>query len=407
MQFGPSYNQGTEKYIRNLASELKKLGHRSVVFSGNPSKHQPSDNKYHIETKGWETVYTPFTSSSLDTWIKTNKPDIIHLVHPGHIGIYPFKLSQIHGVPLIITITDFWWSCPKFTRILPDGSLCQGNKRAYECISCVAKSSQNEKINQLSKLPFMKHIVELLFIAKLIYTKQFNNWKIRKQLIEQCLDSAFKVICLSQTSYKYFKKNYSNSKFCYLPTGLSNIWFKKSAPKSSVKSDNFTIGFVGALVEHKGLHILLKAMRGISEVRLITAGEFSDANYEKQVKNLVKTNKIDTTFLGFLNESELLNFYDSIDLLVVPSLSPENQPQVLLEALARKVPILTSDSEGCAELVDPKYTYPKHNSEALKAKILTTMNCNDYEFIHNPISIAESTKKTLGYYEEALFNKGS
>ncbi|MFW5794849.1 MAG: glycosyltransferase [Bacillota bacterium] len=58
----------------------------------------------------------------------------------------------------------------------------------------------------------------------------------------------------------------------------------------------------------------------------------------------------DVRFLGYINNmSEKLK---EIDLFVLPSAYREGVPRVLLEAAATGIPIITTDSPGCREVVD-------------------------------------------------------
>ena len=61
------------------------------------------------------------------------------------------------------------------------------------------------------------------------------------------------------------------------------------------------------------------------------------------------------------------------DLYVLPSYYREGLPRTVLEAMAMKLPIVTTDVPGCRETVDPGkngFLVPPRDVESLKAKIL-------------------------------------
>ncbi|MDP8298022.1 MAG: glycosyltransferase, partial [Candidatus Orphnella occulta] len=71
-------------------------------------------------------------------------------------------------------------------------------------------------------------------------------------------------------------------------------------------------------------------------------------------KHLSRQLKIDrfVTFPGMIDNSKIGKIYKKIDVLVVPSIWPENSPVTIMEALASGTPVLASDIGGIPELVD-------------------------------------------------------
>lgn len=124
------------------------------------------------------------------------------------------------------------------------------------------------------------------------------------------------------------------------------------APRArSYASKPFKIGFIGRLIPLKGCSLLLHAVailkrRGI-EVELFIAG--SGQEKEHLMQESVKLG-IDSrvTFLGTVKD--VTSFYDSVDLLVIPSIR-EPLGLVAIEAAARACPVIASFVDGLAEAV--------------------------------------------------------
>lgn len=57
-------------------------------------------------------------------------------------------------------------------------------------------------------------------------------------------------------------------------------------------------------------------------------------------------------FCGIYDESELGNIFSKVDLLIVPSIWHENRPQVITEALACRLPVLSSNALGIEQITD-------------------------------------------------------
>jgi len=139
------------------------------------------------------------------------------------------------------------------------------------------------------------------------------------------------------------------------------------------------IGFIGTLVWHKGVHVLLEAVRGLPrsayEVRI--AGDPALApEYAAQLRGLAAD--LPVRFTGRFSRDETAAIYGGLDVLVVPSLWPENSPLVIHEAFMAGVAVVGAQSGGIPELVrdgvsgllfDP--TRPKTLTAALRRLLET------------------------------------
>ncbi|MDI4652854.1 MULTISPECIES: glycosyltransferase [Pseudoalteromonas] len=400
MQYGEGYNQGTEKYIKNLCDELSKSDYKISILSTDPKNIQGKiSNK--LKDKGWTQV-TSDIDPHLTSYIGKNNIDLIHLVHPGHIGLGVVEYAKKINIPIVITVTDYWWVCPKNTLITPSGSFCEGNKDVQTCIKCIASSSGNETFNKLSTLPLVNKLLSLALSIKLQRNGQYKYWKNRPKITQSTLSAADAVITLSDTSLRLFRDKLKLKNLAYIPTGLNPMWLEKKQV-SAVKKGVRKVGFLGAIERHKGLHILLKAISKLHGIELYIAGPYSDKVYKKELDSYIKKENLFVTWLGKLTESQAIKFIDSINLLTVPSISPENQPQVILEALSRNTPVVCSDVSGAAELVHRKYTYSMHNSFELADLLIKTLESNEpYEKVCQLFSTHDQAEKVIHIYNKVL-----
>jgi glycosyltransferase involved in cell wall biosynthesis len=115
--------------------------------------------------------------------------------------------------------------------------------------------------------------------------------------------------------------------------------------------DEPVIGFAGRLVPQKRPQDFLAMAARVAprhpRVRFLVAGEGSRRPlYEKLAAKLGLARRVD--FLGMVQDVRA--FYASCDLLVLPSRS-EGSPNVVLEAMAMKLPVVASDSTATREVV--------------------------------------------------------
>lgn len=115
--------------------------------------------------------------------------------------------------------------------------------------------------------------------------------------------------------------------------------------------EGFHIGFLGRIVEEKGIEFLVDAVRGIDDprLRLLIGGEFSDVAGGSVIDRVRA--RIDgderIRLLGFLAEPDISDFYASLDAFALPSVNPfEAFGIVQVEAMMCGVPVLASNLPG-------------------------------------------------------------
>ena len=121
----------------------------------------------------------------------------------------------------------------------------------------------------------------------------------------------------------------------------------RSAPAAPLR-----VGFVGSVVPHKGVHVLVEALRllpaGVAHLSIV-----GDPNVAPDyVADLHRrASGLPVEFRGRFDEVERRNVYDALDVLVVPSLWLENSPLVIHEAAMAGVPVVASRIGGIPGLI--------------------------------------------------------
>jgi glycosyltransferase involved in cell wall biosynthesis len=113
------------------------------------------------------------------------------------------------------------------------------------------------------------------------------------------------------------------------------------------------VGFIGTLGEHKGVPTLLDAAGGH---KLVVAGT---GPLEERVRAATGVE-----YRGYVSGTDKDDFFDSLDLLVVPSECEENAPLVLAEAAVRGLPAVVSDRGGLPEAPEAE-VFPAGDARAL------------------------------------------
>jgi glycosyltransferase involved in cell wall biosynthesis len=126
-----------------------------------------------------------------------------------------------------------------------------------------------------------------------------------------------------------------------------------------------TVGYLGRLTDAKGVDVLLAAIDG-TEKRLIVAGE-GESSY---VDGLKAHASGDVEWRG---QIDLAEFFDEIDVLVVPSVWLEPFGLVVVEAARAGVPVLVANQPGLVEAARASgarhSTFASNDVEALRGAL--------------------------------------
>ncbi|WP_241981634.1 glycosyltransferase family 4 protein [Cryobacterium sp. TMT1-19] len=137
------------------------------------------------------------------------------------------------------------------------------------------------------------------------------------------------------------------------------------------------VGFLGRLVEEKGLEYLVDGFRKLQDpdARLLIGGDYSKVAGGSVVK-LVRARMGDDDriqLLGFLADADLPSFYASLDVFALPSVNSfEAFGIVQIEAMRRGVAALASDLPGVrmpVRTTDFGVIVPPRDSDAIAAEL--------------------------------------
>jgi glycosyltransferase involved in cell wall biosynthesis len=188
------------------------------------------------------------------------------------------------------------------------------------------------------------------------------------------------------------------------------------------KADLFTIGFVGRLVNEKGVDILLKAVRLLAErglpfrVKICGHGPCSE-----QLKRLASQLGITdrTIWMGAVPHEQVPEVMRDLDVLVLPSRSvdwwSEQFGHVLIEAMAAGVAVIGSSCGAIPEVIGRKdLIFPEEDAEGLAAilsRIITEQHWREeieeyvLSRVHRHYTQHEIARQLATVWEQVLGNR--
>lgn len=177
-------------------------------------------------------------------------------------------------------------------------------------------------------------------------------------------------------------------KVVVIPNGVDAEKFRPR-PKQQVLLDKYGLKdkvvllFVGNLQPFKGLHLLIKAIAGLENekiVLLVVGGGYGENEYRRQIREMGLEKRV--IFTGPRSpDQDLPDYYNLGDFLALPSTHSENFPLVVLEAMASGIPAIVSLLPGPSQVV-------RNGETGLHVKI------GDVEDLKNKIEYLAKEKET-------------
>lgn len=137
-----------------------------------------------------------------------------------------------------------------------------------------------------------------------------------------------------------------------IPNGVDVDSFAGAKPKPGWQGD--TIGFIGRINEpRKGLPVLMKALPKILDARpatrLLVAGKGDE---EEALEDLPPELRSRVEFLGMVSDEDKARLLRSVDVYIAPNTGGESFGIILVEALSAGAPVLASDLDAFAQVLD-------------------------------------------------------
>lgn len=150
-------------------------------------------------------------------------------------------------------------------------------------------------------------------------------------------------------------------------------------PPSERQISPFTIGYIGRLVQEKGVHLLLDAaaqLAGSWQVRLVGSGP-EKAALQAQAERLGVAGRV--CWQEWLPSADMPAQYHQLDVLVLPSLTRPNWKEqfgrVLVEAMASGVPVVGADSGAIPDVIgETGLIFPEGSRAALAENLRRLQN---------------------------------
>jgi glycosyltransferase involved in cell wall biosynthesis len=344
---------GVEVYTRNLAHTLQDR-HQVFVFFRHDDPGGPAFGEHDEQLNGLQTrrvscnhqgLQASVAGEFLDTFLNRRieasfsryveqvQPDLIHVQHVMALSARILQLARRTGVPVLLTLHDYWFICGNSQLVWPDAQVCRGKAAGMNCVRCAAAARFPSQL-----VMGLRPALAPLFL--------YRDRVVR----EATLQAGWYVSPSRFLIDRYVAAGLPEDKFTYLENGIpvqrihDLPWQPSNGP--------LRVSFLGSLAWQKGVHILAKAFSGLptSSVRLRIFGDpatFPD--YAQSLRSLLE--HPNDQLMGRIDNERVGQVLADSDVMVVPSLWYENSPVVIQEARAAGLPVVASNLGALAEKV--------------------------------------------------------
>ncbi len=251
------------------------------------------------------------------------QPNIIHFHNLFNLSISIAQEAKFRNIPSAFTSHNFWLICPRLYLLTEDGKQCTGpDKTGRKCALCLGNIDQAQKYN--------KRLQQGIHAASEYFSLHLAPSSRTKELF---------------TSSGHSEKNIR------VVRQASPIIDKIIKHRTIKNRDNLLrVGYLGAAIPIKGVHILALAAQQFSCRELIVSvhGNIS-TEYEAYLREIDKKNIL--RFSGAYTYEYLPEILSQLDLVVVPSLVEETGGLTTVESLAAGIPVIASRIGGLTDAV--------------------------------------------------------
>jgi glycosyltransferase involved in cell wall biosynthesis len=324
--YAPYDYGGTEVTLQTLVEGMAQRGHDVLVLTTGPDAGLRTEaiNGVRVLRVGvrniyWQAMrekpaswkralwhltdlYNPYMKQIVLDVVTREKPDIVSIHNLPGFSVAAWDAVYQAGVPMVQVLHDQYAICPRCT-MFRNGEICK-----QQCLPC--------RLLRLFHPRMSQKVSAVVGVSKFILDHHLG--------------------------YGYFK----DTPVKRIIHNARNISWALSLPRRQ-QTSTVRFGFIGTLTQSKGIELLLQVFKRFSKSnwQLYIAGT-GPSSYESMLHETYASPNV-----IFTGVQKPIDFYPTIDVLVVPSIWNDTFPGVVFEGLAFGKPIIGSRRGGIPEMV--------------------------------------------------------
>lgn len=338
--YPPKFIGGAELIVHNQAKALKQLGHHPAVFTGDIRGKYPRHSFWREDWEGVPVYRVALTSEDFRSEgvnfinaaveqhfagiLEQLQPDIAHMHNLIGLSVRLIRMAKEKGARTLLTLHDHWGFCFKNTLLKTEREVCTDFSRCSEC------------------MPF----IEDVGATRLPIERRNDFLRSRLSEVDAFISPSFYL------AHAYIKAGFPVGRMRVIANGVDVERFSKVQKAPRGGRMRFTL--IGHLGHHKGAQVLLQALTLLGDperllLNVVGEGELAEP-LRQRIAELGLSRSV--RFWGHLQNDRIEQVFAATDVLVLPSIWPENQPVSITEAMATRTPVIASRAGGIPELVE-------------------------------------------------------
>lgn len=406
-----THKGGLNQYCKDLLLEQKRQGHDAKVMFpvGERKGHQvkvksKGEDKFIVVNalpvavnRGIddpERYMKRVDPSGYQRFLTHYQPDIIHVHSIQGIHLEFFQCAKGMGIPMVFTTHDYYPLCFRCVLYTRDNILCT-ESTPHKCAACNFHSGMSSKMQAVYQSYFYQEHKNDALINKLKHKlikhhDHGENLQSKPEQIPEELVCEFEALgkyyqeifsyfdCVlgnSLMTLEIYKKAFPNANYLYVPITHAGITPQRR-PLSNKKV--FNIAYMGGCRKDKGYDVFEKALDLLEEnaSNLWEAWFYGEGHYPENTSN-----ERHKHYEGYFTENRVEYIWENTDILVVPSQWPETFGFIVIEALARGIPVICSNLVGGKSIInkiDSQLIFDYRDAKDLSKKIDYLLKTKNY-----------------------------
>jgi len=395
--FPPTALGGVEVSVYEIARSMARRGHEVWVFCRESDFDRPDYEILEEETEGIhivrvvndfkgsrrfaDTYQDPRIEALFAAFLDRTRPDLVHVHHLIGLSARLPLYAHACGIPTAMTLHDFWLLCHRVHLLDRWGRACGGPRQGGDCPRCIGGRSA---LSLLTALRWAKPWLPARlwgWLQRRSGGASLAPWMdADERAFRECLEIFHEAmsrcaLLLAPSAFvaqTFARNGLAPSTIRVLPLGIDLPDRETEAPGSPRPwKGHLRLGYIGWFQPPKGVHLLLRVFRRLPypHVSLHLFGPFDPRN--PYCRALLPQIQADPRIQihGPFPPTDRSRIYRAIDLLVIPSLSPETFSRVAREALAYGVPVVATRVGALPEAIHDGvngFLVPPGDAEALE-----------------------------------------
>ena len=388
--FPPDSWGGVEVFTLTLARALRNRGHDVALFVRSPGTQVEEDRallpgsfdglRLHrfvnrLAFSGVDETYRfrP-AEAAFRSVLRRERPDVVHITHLIHLSTGIIDCCREAGVPVMVTLIDYWARCSRVQLIRPDRTNCTIPPPGLGCAACVeGKAALVDPLARLDRvlgrlpLRWARGVPQTIPADPPGWSKSREDAAslVRREFWMREVLSRADMIMVHSLAMKrsLIEFGIPSDLIVLSECGVDTSWVGKRSGGRQARAPGapLRVGYAGNLMWFKGLEVVAHAVAGLpsSSVRLHVYGDHEGGadpvaagECRAMAEEVRRVAGERVVFHGRYHHDDLEAILASVDVLVVPSVWQETYGLILREAFLTRTPVIGSDIAGIAEGIE-------------------------------------------------------